>query len=270
MSDAHIAGLIAQLPADKQHNTPWLRAILNQKQGFKQPSRIERMQVAVDQREAERVKQALANARVDSFNGAESYEAWRRSPKQPGAVLVGPPVGAKASAQNHPFGRNRYSNIFPYDHARVMLTGAPHDYINASLLDTGALANTPAAERYIAAQGPLKNTAADFWLMAWEQNSRVIVMLTGCTEGGRDKCFNYWPSKGEPAWSFEFTGVISFNIECIDEVKAAPGLDVRSFKVVATSTTSTDSENASTVERIIRQVHFTSWPDHQSSDPSSL
>ena len=32
--------------------------------------------------------------------------------------------------------------------------------------------------RYIAAQGPLPNTCRDFWQMIWEQQCRLVVMLT--------------------------------------------------------------------------------------------
>lgn len=32
--------------------------------------------------------------------------------------------------------------------------------------------------RYISTQGPLPTTFNDFWEIVWEQNSRVIVMLT--------------------------------------------------------------------------------------------
>lgn len=31
---------------------------------------------------------------------------------------------------------------------------------------------------YIAAQGPMENTVADFWQMVWEQNAKVIVAAT--------------------------------------------------------------------------------------------
>ena len=47
--------------------------------------------------------------------------------------------------------------------------------------------------RYIAAQGPLPNTCADFWQMVWEQQSRLVIMLTTKVERGRVKCHQYWP-----------------------------------------------------------------------------
>uniref|UniRef100_A0A3Q3EU01 protein-tyrosine-phosphatase n=1 Tax=Labrus bergylta TaxID=56723 RepID=A0A3Q3EU01_9LABR len=72
--------------------------------------------------------------------------------------------------------KNRYPYILPYDHCRVRLSvqnSNPHtDYINANFVPVRS-------ERdFICTQGPLPNTMADFWRMVWEQNVRIIVMVT--------------------------------------------------------------------------------------------
>uniref|UniRef100_A0A3B5AKV8 protein-tyrosine-phosphatase n=1 Tax=Stegastes partitus TaxID=144197 RepID=A0A3B5AKV8_9TELE len=80
--------------------------------------------------------------------------------------------------------KNRYPYILPcnkyalqHDHSRVRLSiqnSYPHtDYINASFVPGGG------SERdFICTQGPLPGTMADFWRMVWEQNVRIIVMVT--------------------------------------------------------------------------------------------
>ncbi|KAI0271598.1 hypothetical protein BC834DRAFT_841188 [Gloeopeniophorella convolvens] len=66
-------------------------------------------------------------------------------------------------------------------------TTTSDDYVNASYVQP--LGTT---KRYIATQGPLPETFNDFWLLVWEQNVHVIVMLTREVEGSTVKCGNYW------------------------------------------------------------------------------
>ncbi|XP_036389242.1 receptor-type tyrosine-protein phosphatase V-like isoform X1 [Megalops cyprinoides] len=90
--------------------------------------------------------------------------------------------------------KNRYPFILPYDHCRVrlaLLSSQLHsDYINASYVPGGF-----SKRDFICTQGPLQNTVADFWRMVWEQNVRVIVMVTVCIENGRVLCEPYWPQE---------------------------------------------------------------------------
>ena len=83
--------------------------------------------------------------------------------------------------------KNRYSNILPYDHARVTLKEGKNDYINASWIKGHG------GKRYIAAQGPTDQTSGDFWQCIVEQGVTLIVMVTELVEVGRRKCHQYWP-----------------------------------------------------------------------------
>ncbi|CAH0758270.1 unnamed protein product [Diatraea saccharalis] len=89
--------------------------------------------------------------------------------------------------------KNRYSNVLPLPETRVPLKRIGNDptteYINANYVTgPGNIRNY-----YIACQAPLANTVMDFWRMIWEQNSRLIVMLTEYMENGVEKCYEYLP-----------------------------------------------------------------------------
>src|SRR6266496_267961 len=106
----------------------------------------------------------------------------------------------------HRYDVNRYTDVIPYDSARVVLRSGGNDtnnnkddYINASYVYT-----PKRSRRYIATQGPLENTVEHFWRMIWENisNSKpdtvsTIIMLTRVTEGGVEKCTHYWPEQVE-------------------------------------------------------------------------
>lgn len=68
-------------------------------------------------------------------------------------------------------------------------------YINASHV-VMHLGNT--RQHYIASQGPLANTAPDFWQMVFEQSVNLIVMVTDFYESNQQKCFEYLPLTHEP------------------------------------------------------------------------
>lgn len=69
--------------------------------------------------------------------------------------------------------KNRHQDVMPYDCNRVVLHSGKDDYINASFIED----LSPYCPRLIATQAPLTGTAADFWLMVYEQKVSLIVML---------------------------------------------------------------------------------------------
>ncbi|XP_044761049.1 mucin-17 [Coccinella septempunctata] len=89
--------------------------------------------------------------------------------------------------------KNRYANVIPLPESRVFLNsieGYPNsDYINANFV--AGPKNT--RKYYIACQAPMSNTVDDFWRMIWEQQCKVILMLTHLFENGIEKCFDYLP-----------------------------------------------------------------------------
>ncbi|EPS42763.1 hypothetical protein H072_3252 [Dactylellina haptotyla CBS 200.50] len=116
----------------------------------------------------------------DALNVNVTYESPKTVRPPHSHMLAGVEKGAK----------NRYNNIWPYDHTRVKLTDySPEscDYINASYVSTEF-----SSKRYIATQGPIPHTFRDFWSVVWDHDVRVIVMLTAEAEGGQLKCHKYW------------------------------------------------------------------------------
>ncbi|XP_069095818.1 receptor-type tyrosine-protein phosphatase epsilon isoform X1 [Pleurodeles waltl] len=141
--------------------------------------------------------------------------------------------------------RNRYPNILPYDHSRVLLSQiegvACSDYINASYIDGYREKN-----KFIAAQGPKQETVNDFWRMIWEQKSAVVVMLTNLKERKEDKCYQYWPDQG--CWIY---GNIRVSVE---DVIVLVDYTIRKFCIQPV-------HDGCKAPRLVTQLHFTSWPD---------
>ncbi|CAM1308650.1 PTPN11 (predicted) [Pycnogonum litorale] len=155
--------------------------------------------------------------------------------------------------------KNRYKNILPFDHTRVILRDvnpdAPgSDYINANIikLDDDTLNEFKC---YIATQGGLSNTIEDFWWMVWQENSRVIVMTTKEVERGKNKCVRYWPDEGEAKICNKMT-------VCNLGESSTADYTLREFLV---------TKEGHLESRKVYHYHFQAWPDHGvPSDPGCV
>uniref|UniRef100_A0A8P4KMF0 Receptor-type tyrosine-protein phosphatase N2 n=1 Tax=Dicentrarchus labrax TaxID=13489 RepID=A0A8P4KMF0_DICLA len=139
--------------------------------------------------------------------------------------------------------KNRSTAVVAYDHSRITLkvenSQGNSDYINASPI----MDHDPRNPAYIATQGPLPSTVADFWQMVWENGCVVIVMLTPLVESGVKQCYHYWPDEGSNLYHIYEVNLVSEHIWCDDFL-------VRSFYLKNMQTNET---------RTVTQFHFLTW-----------
>jgi len=141
------------------------------------------------------------------------------------------------------FLKNRYQNILPPNHSRVVLTDPGLNYINASFLPDCQ----GKGKVYIACQGPLQSTVPDFWALVYQENVSVVVMLAKLVEAGKEKVFQYWPQEKETPSKFGNYSVTLNDIEINKENT------IRRFTL---------KKNGESGERIVTQIQYTNWPDH--------
>ncbi|XP_071603710.1 receptor-type tyrosine-protein phosphatase-like N isoform X1 [Heliangelus exortis] len=140
--------------------------------------------------------------------------------------------------------KNRNPDYVPYDHVRIRLKAESNpsrsDFINASPI----IEHDPRMPAYIATQGPLSHTIADFWQMVWEHGCTVIVMLSPLAEDSVKQCDRYWPDEGSSLYHIYEVNLVSEHIWCEDFL-------VRSFYLKNVQSQET---------RTLTQFHFLSWP----------
>jgi protein tyrosine phosphatase len=161
--------------------------------------------------------------------------------------------------------KNRTDGIKPNDHNLLSSDGAlfgtmPVEYLNANLMEVPAYST----KRYIGAQGPLKDTVADFFNVLLDKDSRIIVanvmhmetkIMPDQTLFTREKCYDYWnhevdlgngfrlqPGKVEQEFSFPGT---------------TQGIIVRSLVI---------TKDGAPFRKIL-QFHYQFWPDHGGPHP---
>ncbi|KAK2882797.1 receptor-type tyrosine-protein phosphatase R [Channa argus] len=142
--------------------------------------------------------------------------------------------------------KNRYKTILPNPHSRVTLKSKSCNdlltsYINANYI-RGYLGDEKA---YIATQGPMVNTVNDFWQMAWQEESPVIVMITKLKEKN-EKCVLYWPEK---------RGIYGKVEVLVNSIRECEHYTTRSLTLTCGNQS-----------RMLQHYWYTSWPDHKTPD----
>ncbi|XP_061634992.1 receptor-type tyrosine-protein phosphatase V-like isoform X1 [Phyllopteryx taeniolatus] len=150
--------------------------------------------------------------------------------------------------------KNRYPYILPYDHCRVRLSiqnSYPNsDYINANFVPGGG------SERdFICTQGPMRDTIDDFWRMVWEQNVKIIVMVTSLRHRDLVLCDEYWSLQPGTVYHGPFQVTTMAR-------KQGPDYFISTIQL---------RQRDCPTDRIITHYHYPSWPDRGvPKDPSSL
>ncbi|MFT7816346.1 tyrosine-protein phosphatase non-receptor type 23 [Arapaima gigas] len=137
--------------------------------------------------------------------------------------------------------KNRRQDIMPYDCNRVLLRTGKDDYINASTVED----LSPYCPRFIATQAPLPGTAADFWLMVYEQKVSLVVMLVSEPEMEK-KVPCYFPSeRGQQLSQGPITLTLSTQKTTATHVERMVSLQYRD----------------QSLKRTVIHLQFTSWPE---------
>ncbi|KAK6418649.1 hypothetical protein LTR81_008110 [Elasticomyces elasticus] len=166
----------------------WLRQAADERdQGKKVSNKFE----AIERREKKRMEDALS--------GKVSYGTSTSAATRPPQIRKDSSVQIAGIEKGN---KNPYNNIWPFEHSRVKLQGVMKpdcDYFNANFIKA-AWTN----KRYISTQAPIPGTFNDFWNVVWQQDIRVIVMLTAEKEGAQVKAHNYWDQRQYGPLRLEF------------------------------------------------------------------
>ncbi|KAH3779185.1 hypothetical protein DPMN_180665 [Dreissena polymorpha] len=140
--------------------------------------------------------------------------------------------------------KNRYKDMYAYDHCRVVLdivdSKQGSDYINACFIE-GFFKK----RAYIASQGPTKAMMDDFWQMIWQYDVSTVVMVTNLVEMAKVKCLRYWPLEVGSKMDFQaLTTTLIYNEEFTDYT-------VRKLKL----------SHKPSISRVVTHFHYTAWPN---------
>nr|VZI25767.1 unnamed protein product [Spirometra erinaceieuropaei] len=128
------------------------------------------------------------------------------------------------------------------------------NYVKACRYDSrgqAQIATDSSLPEYIATQGPLTHTEADFLYMVHQQRVPIVITLCNTLEGGKSKCAQYWPDS---------EGITEEKGNPVRSVDVTLNHETRTANVVTRSMTVKPEEEADSWT--FTQLHFLSWADH--------
>lgn len=180
-----------------------------------------------------------------------------------GSLVLESPTGVPVISSGIEFGhKNRYKDIFLFEHSRVKLNDQTLvtkkeqlcDYINASyitpsnsLRNLTNLDNIKKHMRYIATQGPMSETIGDFWKCVVNHKIPIVISLTSEKENGVTKCSAFWESGTYKSNN----NIIKVNLADSFTLGEENKLVLRSFEI----------EMDNVIHHKVFQIHLLSWPD---------
>ncbi|KAJ1956706.1 phosphotyrosine-specific ptp2-like protein, partial [Dispira parvispora] len=196
--------------------------------------------------------QARENARLASVLSNTQYRPSSKTPSFSQAI------------ESHD--KNRYYNILPFDHNRVPLhyqnSHSDNELLATQYINASFLHSAYSSRRYIATQGPLPGTIDDFWAMVWEQQSRLVIMLTREEERSRIACHRYWPSPYHTPMLAGHELTVTNIFESV--FPADPTIIIRLLRLE-------NIHNGQWERRIVVQLQYTGWPDFEApADPRGV
>ena len=160
---------------------------------------------------------------------------------------------------------------------------ATTDYINANFVQ-----GYSHEHKFIATQGPKRETLVDFWHMCWQYRVSAVVMLTKLVEKGVERCTQYWPERlnmAERYGDYEVTWrdqqrcgdylKRSFDLVHLPTAAAAASANTLGKHLVASTPGSMSmTGKQQQQQRLLKvtQYYYPEWPDKEtpSTDPISI
>nr|XP_039259604.1 receptor-type tyrosine-protein phosphatase eta-like [Styela clava] len=182
------------------------------------------------------LEELLSKFEQKNANGGEKFLEEFKNLEQEAVTMFSNRMALKNVIKTE----NKHNNILPLDLSRAPSNREEETHANACYIH-----GYSKSKKFIAIQGPLASTVNNFWRLVVEQKSKVIVMLTNCSEAQENKSAKYWPDHGKDL----MFGHIK--VSCNEE-KFFGGYKKRIFTI------STGNVPAYQIE----QYHFLNWPDH--------